>query len=169
MFTTNTPPNRSFHYVSASSLNPQYLLLIDTTKMLEKIFSYRNLLLNSAFTTTRGEYIRPRECDQATDISNEIRDLTSKLPGKLRAIDDLHAMPKSNYRKLVMYLYSANDRFCNLADLLNQFRPISMQNTGQQRSIFIKIQKEIVDCVRACEQIEAETEKLLDLMLLTSN
>jgi hypothetical protein len=166
MFTTNSSSNIPFHHISAPSVDAHYILFLDIDKTLKGIRSARELLLTTPFANKQGEYIRPIECDQVVGISSEIKDVATKISWKLKSMDRLQALSNANYYKLLMHLYSAGDKSRKLNELLREFRSICMETTGQQRTIFIKVQKEISIIARTCEQIEAETEELLDSMLL---
>lgn len=166
MFTTDIHSSVPFHYISASVSNSQYSLILDIEKTQGEIFSFRRKLSATFFSNSMVGNIRSIECDQAMEITRNVRKLSIGLSRKLNSIDKVQFLSKSPYYKILMYLYSASDKSCILDELIKQFRPICTDSTGQQRASFIKIQKEIIIFVRTCEQIETETEVFIDTMLL---
>lgn len=163
------PSKPSFHYISPPSPNPYYLLLLDITRTLEALESCKTQLANTPFFTSDAEYIRPVECDQVAKISRDIREAATKLAGKLGLIGNLHGLPGATYYKLNMYLRSAEGKSQKLDELIRRFRPICMQNTRQQRDTFASVQEAIRICMQVCEQVQRETEAVLDTILLKSD
>jgi hypothetical protein len=166
MIATDNSSNIPYHFVSGPSVDKQYMLLVEIDKTLQGVHSARESLLSTLFANGQGEYIRPVECDHVVEVSNKIIEIAAKVSGKLRSMDNLAVLSDTTYCKLLMHLYSASDKSRKLNELLSQFRSICMETTNQQRSIFGRVQKEITITIRICEQIEAETEELLDSVLL---
>jgi hypothetical protein len=169
MLDPSRPSERSFHYISPSSPSPYYLLLLDITRALDALESCKTQLLDSPFSTSNGEYIRPVECDQVMEVSRSIRETGTRLSGKLGLIGSLHGLSGTTYYKLNMYLHSASGKSKKLEGLLMQFRPICMQNSSQQRETFARVQGAIRMCMQVCEQVREETEAVLDTILLNTN
>jgi hypothetical protein len=165
MLTPDDPTKLPFHYFSASSFDLEHYLVIEISKALEEILASRRRLLDTPLSTGEGEYIRPIECDQVMDLTHHIREITTKLSRKLSSIDQAQEV-SNNYYKLLMYLYSASEKSRNIDRLIQQFRPICMDSTSKQRTNFTKIQREVTTFARTCEKIEAETEGILDSILL---
>lgn len=158
----------SFHYVYPSSPNRYYLLMVDTDRILEELESCKMQLLDTPFSTSCGEYIYPVECDQIMDTSRDIREAVIRLAAKLGAIANLHGLPSGTYYKLNLYLHSAGGKSQKLDELLRKFRPICMQNSRQQRDTFARVQEAIRVCMQVCDQIQQETEEVLDTILMNT-
>ncbi|MBI5840937.1 MAG: hypothetical protein HZB19_12625 [Chloroflexi bacterium] len=166
MLTTDNPSNIPFHYISAQTVDSNYILALEIDKTLQGLHSAKGLLLTTPFTDEQGEFIRPTECDQLMDISNEIKESAEEISWKVKSIDKLQALSNGNFYKLLMYLYSAIDKSRKLNKQLMHFRSICTDTTSQKRNIFIKIQEEISIIAQTCDQIVVETEELIDSLLL---
>jgi hypothetical protein len=168
MFEPAEQPSSSFHYVRPTSPNPYYLLLLDITRALESLNSCKRQLSITPFSTSPGEYILPVECDEVVDISRTIRETAFKLAAQMGVIGNVRGLPGATYYRLNMYLHSARGKSHRLDELLSRFRPICMQSTRQQRKTFASIQEAIGVCMQVCDQIQQETEAVLDTILMNS-
>ena len=136
------------------------------TFFIEDIRLGKEMLLAMPFSDGHSEYILPIECDQALNISNEIEAIFTEMAQKLKTIDKLKMLSNMNYNKLLMHLYSANEKLNRLNELLTQFRPICMKTTKRQHKILGVIHKETLMLIQLCEKIEVETKALIDSISL---
>jgi len=165
MLTPDDPSQPPVHHIGMFSFDPKYYLVIEISGALQEILASRTKLLGTPLSAGEGEYIKPIECDQVMDLTHHIREVTTKLSRKLGLIDQAQELADNHY-KLLMYLYSANEKSRHIDRLLQQFRPICMESTNKQRTNFTKIQREVATFALTCEKIEVETEEILDSILL---
>ena len=169
MLNTGKSPTPSFHFISASRPNPNSLLLLDLTQILDALESCTTQLLESPFLSSGGEYIRPIECDRALEVLREMREAISGLTAKLRAAAPLYAGSGSSYYRLNMYLYSTGGKSRKLDEMLREFRRICMEPSSRQRQAFAGIRDAMKNTIDACERLTTETEATLDAMLMRIN
>jgi hypothetical protein len=169
MVTSNDPSNFPSHYITTSLMNAQYALVLELEKTLSAIRTSKRHFMNASLMSNRDGFIRPIDCDQVTDLMVTIIEVSSKMAGKLKSLNKLQELSSTNYYELLMYLYSANNAAHRSNELLGEFRSICMDESGKQRRMLSTVQQEILIVARECEQIEAETEELLDSMLLNKN
>jgi len=166
MFTTNNP----FHYPSKLfAANPiHHTPFIEINKTLEDIRASKNALSSTLFVLEQDSCIRPVECDEAVNIVNDIKRVVSKTTKSIKSRASLQT-PNIAYYKLLVHLYTANDKSGKLNNLMGQFRSICTETTTEQRKVLDNVKKEISSIVWICEKIENETENILDAMLLQAH
>ena len=166
MFTPNSSPFKArYHFVSPSFHNSLYEFNVNLENHVSKLCSSSELLYKSPAFSRFG-YSRPIDCDRAIETLDVMQGRIDEIAAQLKSIDRMQALFVPNYYRLMSKLYAANEKLLKIRELLINFRSICMKKNAHQQRFLRKIQDKLLIITQVCRQIQSESEKFLDTLLM---